>query len=455
MENNEKIINISKKSFFNVLIILFVLITITGILTRVINQGVYNENGIYNIINENRFPIYKWYISWILVLFSKDGINIIFLSLFLLTTGGFFQIMKETKGLDVLIRRIIKKYSNNKIKIVFILSLFFMLFGSIFGIFEEALVVLPVIIILSLSLGYDNYTALGICLLATGFGFAQAITNPFSIGVASNEIGVSLSNGILFRILTFFIFYLVLIIFLVKHIKKIEKDVNKSNITIDLEEIENEDNIFKLYTLFFILAFVFILLTTFISFLQGTAVVFLILIFLIGSLVCGRVVYKNFKETFKVFIKGSSGALAGVILILMASSIKYMIEQGLVIDTIIYELTNHLKDMNSIVALLFIFLIIIILEFFISSSTAKATLVMAIIGPLVVNIGISKELAVLAFIYGDGVTNIIFPTSPVLLIGLGMAGISYVKWIKWIKYLIVITLVLNILFLIIGYYVGY
>ncbi|HOI47536.1 MAG TPA: AbgT family transporter, partial [Bacilli bacterium] len=99
--------------------------------------------------------------------------------------------------------------------------------------------------------------------------------------------------------------------------------------------------------------------------------------------------------------------------------------------------------------------LVLVVQFFIGSASAKAFLIMPLLIPLVSIIGISKELAILAFVFGDGYTNVIFPTNAVLLIGLSIASVPYTKWFKWTAVLQVITLLLTTAFLLLGLLIGY
>ena len=134
--------------------------------------------------------------------------------------------------------------------------------------------------------------------------------------------------------------------------------------------------------------------------------------------------------------------LVAILLILMASSVKYILEEGYVLATIANSISIFVKDKNPFLMALMIYLIIIFIEFFISSSTAKAVFVMGILS--IINIELSKELMVVLYLFGDGYTNILFPTSPVLLIALSMVGMNYFKWINKGKLLIIINFILVI-----------
>jgi uncharacterized ion transporter superfamily protein YfcC len=162
---------------------------------------------------------------------------------------------------------------------------------------------------------------------------------------------------------------------------------------------------------------------------------------------------RDFKGTLKSFGKGVLSALPTILFILMASSIKYILVEGHVLPTITHTINGLVQDKNPYTLALVLFLIVIVLEFFISSSTAKAIFVMSILG--VLTLGLTKEMQVLIYTFADGYTNLLFPTSPVLLIGLSMIGFSYFKWLKKSWPLFVITYVLVVAFLMVGVAIGY
>ncbi|MBO4666896.1 MAG: hypothetical protein J5666_02040, partial [Bacilli bacterium] len=136
-----------------------------------------------------------------------------------------------------------------------------------------------------------------------------------------------------------------------------------------------------------------------------------------------------------------------------ASSVKYILEEGHILPTITHTINNLVGSENPFVIALILFSIVLVLEFFISSSTAKAIFVMSILG--VINLGITKEALVLIYTFGDGYTNMLFPTSPVLLIGLSMIGVSYFKWLKKTWYIFLITFALVICFIALALVIHY
>ncbi len=465
--NTNKIINISKKTFFNVLIILGTLMILTIILTYIIPKGAYNIDANGNVLYDEYVSlpdakginIFKGLFSPVLLLFANGGISVIMLSIFLLFISGAFQVMNDVNGMKIIVNKLINKFKDHKKTLISIIVLIFMVFGSFFGLFEETLTLLPLIIMLSLSLGYDSYTGFLMCTVATGLGFASAITNPFTVITASSIIDASQISTLWFRIIIFIVMYGLLLLFIRSHIMKIERDktlsptyeqdLQKQYIDDNIyEDNINGDRIYKTYLTFLSLLLVFIITITSIPSLKDYTVVFLIVFFLLGGLISGYCACKDIKKTLNSFINGIISALPTLVMVLMASSIKYILEEGMILDTITNSITTFVNGKDTFLVALIILVIVLILEFMISSSTAKAIFVMSILGG--VSLGISKELLVLIYILGDGYTNILFPTSPVLLISLGMTGLSYTSWLNKSKWLFVIIATLVVMFILLG-----
>ncbi|MBO6061890.1 MAG: hypothetical protein J6P98_07240, partial [Clostridia bacterium] len=156
---------------------------------------------------------------------------------------------------------------------------------------------------------------------------------------------------------------------------------------------------------------------------------------------------------FKSFLKGIVGALPTVVFIALASSIKYIFDEGAIMPTIVHQINELVSGRNIFVIALVLYAIILVLEFFISSSTAKARLVMGMLA--VINVGLTKQMLVLIYTFADGYTNVLFPTSPVLLIGLSMIEFDYFKWVKKSAPLFAVNLALVVIFIILGIVIGY
>lgn len=472
---NKRLINISTHTFITALAMLFALLVLSIILTYVIPRGEYQVNivdgeevidyTVYNRLDgEKGINIFKGIFAPILLLGSSDGITVIMLSLFLVVIAGAFQAMDDTSGIKVIVKRIVNRFKKKKFLLLCIISLLFMLFGAMLGLFEEMLTLLPIVAIVAISIGYDSFTGFLISIVSCGFGFASAITNPFTVLFASQIIGVNpLVNG-WYRVLIFIVMYGLLVLWIYLYTKKISTDPTKSltydhdqEIKSDFlneEELTNEKRIFNSYVIFFLVVIAVIIIFSLISSLRDYTVVALIAVFLIGGILSSLFASNfDFKLTMKGFGRGALSAVPTIAFILLASSIKYVLEQGKVMATISNSINNALVSTNPYLIALMLFGIVLILEFFISSSTAKAIFVMSILG--VLNLGLSKELLVLIYTFGDGYTNLLFPTSPVLLIGLSMIGVSYFKWLKKSAKMFLITFALVFAFLALAILIGY
>lgn len=476
MKNKEnRLVNISTKTFISVLILLFILIISSIVLTYILPKGEFGiktENGVETIDyltyislgKEGGIPIWKGLLAPILVLGSSDGISLIMLSIFLLVITGTFQAMNDNNGVKVIVGRVISRFKNNKFMLLSAIAFIFMLFGSLLGLFEELLTLLPIIVILSISIGYDSFTGFLVSTVACGFGFSSAITNPFTVLFASKLIDVNPMKNVWYRIIIFFVMYGLIELVLYLYTKKISKKPEssytyehdqelKDTITGE-EEIQNEKKIFVSYLVFFAVVLSVIILFSSMEALRDYTIVGLIVVFLFGGILASLVSTNfNFKKTFSSFLKGVLSALPTIAFVLMASSIKYILVEGKILPTITNTINTLTLNKGTFSLAVIIFAIILVLEFFISSSTAKAIFVMSILG--VLNLGITKEMLVLIYTFADGYTNMLFPTSPVLLIGLSMIGFSYFKWLKKSWPFFIITFALVILFILLGFAINF
>ncbi|MBR6321916.1 MAG: hypothetical protein IKR59_03520 [Lachnospiraceae bacterium] len=475
MNPEKKLVNISRKSFVSVLILLAVLMAVSILLTYVIPKGAYRTTVVdgkevtdyqsyISLPDASGIPVWKGIASPVLILGSSDGLNIIMLSLFLLVIVGTFQAMNDNSGVKVIIGRVTSRFHGHRFLLVSIVSLLFMLFGALFGLFEEMLTLLPIIAALTISLGYDSFTGFLVSIGAVGFGFSSAITNPFTVLFASEIIGVNPMTNIWFRIVIFIVMYglveAVIYLYTKRIVKKPENsftyahDLRMKELTVREETIPNEKRVFYSYLIFFVIVLAVLITFSSVDAIRGYTVPALIGVFLIGGTAASFSASGfKVKETLKSFLNGVLSALPTILFILMASSIKYILVEGNVLPTITNTINGAVQNRNPYSLALLLFLIVLVLEFFISSSTAKAVFVMSVLS--VLTISLTKEMQVLIYTLADGYANLLFPTSPVLLIGLSMIDFSYFKWLKKMWPMFLITFSLVIVFLMLGVLCGY
>ena len=398
---------------------------------------------------------------------SDDGLTIIMISLFLLVMSGVFNLLEKTGGVKTFIVHIMRRLRDRGGPVVCITVLIFMLFGSLFGMFEELVTLLPLIIVFMLSMQMDTMIGLGACLMAACFGFSTAITNPFSVGTAAQLAGIHSSSGVWLRIVFFGIVYLVLCVFLMDYLKKIrldpkhsptydaDQEKRESLLNKDDDLPENQERIFKVYSSFFAIQGVLLIAVACIREISGFAIPILAASFLISGLISGLIVCRNFKQVLHSFLQGAVAMLPAVAMIAIASSVKLVMDESNIIDTVMYGVLQVLEGRNKFVTILLIYALILFLQLFIGSASAKIFLVMPIVLPITNALGISPELVILTYCMADGFTDVIMPTNPVLLIGLSMANVSYFKWVKWTWKLQLGLFAISIAVLLFGAAIGY
>ena len=177
--------------------------------------------------------------------------------------------------------------------------------------------------------------------------------------------------------------------------------------------------------------------------------------FLIAGVVSVMVAGMKPLALLKSAWQGIVGIFPAVLMILMAASIKFTLEEAHVLDTVLHAAVGVANSLPPWCVILFIYLIVLVMNFFISSGSAKAFMLMPLIVPLAQVFGISPQLCVLAFAFGDGFSNVLYPTNPVLLISLGVANVNYATWFRWSWKFQLANLLLTSGVLLFGLTIGY
>lgn len=477
MEQSKKptLISISRKSFFQVTLLLLGLLAASIALTYLIPKGEFGvlSDGTTNYLDYIRrddlggIPLWQGVLAPVLVFFSADGLTLIMLSLFLFVISAAFQVMNDVGGIRALVGAVSERFGGRRKLLLVLMAFLFYCFGSFLGLFEEMLTMLPIVAALCVLVGYDSFTGFICCILACGFGFAGAITNPFTVLLASEIIGANPMEHIWFRVLIFFVMFGLLLFFLFSYLRRLRKDP-ASSLTARHDEalrrsaqgilaedgtLEGTRRLKLSYALFLLCALALIVAASLSPVLRGYTVVILIVYFLVFGLLAGSVACGSFPAAGRSFMRGIVGALPTIVFIALAASIKYVFDRGSVLPTIVNQINTLIGGRSPILVALIIYLIVLLLEFFISSSTAKAILVMGLLA--MVNTGLTKQMLVLLYTFGDGYTNVIFPTSPVLLISLSMIEVEYFTWVKKSAALFALNFLLVIGFIAFGVVIGY
>ena len=436
----KKGLNVSAKSFVTAIGIIFGLMIMTYILTFMIPGGY--------------ISFWKWISSPVLVLTAPGSGTILAVIAFLLVIGGVFNALDKSGIMKYMLDKIVGKFGKARYRLQAMITLFFMLMGAFIGSYEECVPMVPIVVALAVRFGWDALTGLGMSLLAAGCGFASGVCNPFTVGVAQELAGLPMFSGMGFRAVSFVLIYSGLLFFIRKYSKRIEHVQDNT----EQEDFRNDPAMDKALIRFVGIlgaGILVVLSSVVITVLQDYTMIIVAVMFLVAGILAVNASGVKANESAKAFWQGLTGVLPAVLMILMASSIKFILEEAGVLTTLLNGAAGIAEGLPKWCVILFIYLLVLMMNFFIPSGSAKAFLLMPIIVPIAQMFGISAQLCIVAFAFGDGFSNVFYPTNPVLLISLGLSDISYPNWVKWTWKFQAANLVLTSLILLAGFVIGY
>ena len=463
---NNKSLSISTRSFLTAILVIFVLMVITYSLTLLIPGGEYarvpNENG-HLIIDtsagftpvEGGLPFWKWALSPFLCLGAEGGGTLIAVIAFLLIIGGIFNALDKCGLMRYMLNKTAHRFGGVRYRLMAVVVLLFMGMGAMIGSFEECVPLVPIVVALAVNLGWDPLVGMGMSLLAVGCGFAAGICNPFTVGVAQQLAGLPMFSGVWLRLVSFVLIYSLLMLFLYRYAKKVEKPLSAVENTAQFEQNARMDKGLTCFVSILGVGIATVLCSGFIKALQDYNMIIVAVMFLTAGIVSTVVSGMTLKDLGKTFLAGMVQMLPAVLMILMASSIRYTLEEAKILDSILHGAVGMAQKLPKWAVVEFLYLLVLVMNFFIPSGSAKAFMLIPLIVPMAQVFGISAQLCVLAFAFGDGFSNVIYPTNPALLIGLGLADVGYGKWFKWSCKFQLLNLLLTGSILLLGLAVGY
>ena len=386
----------------------------------------------------------------------KEAAEIIF---FIFIIGGVFGILQRTGTIMALIQKLLDIFANRSSLLIIVLMVTLGIGASTLGMGEEFLPLIPLFLIVSKKLGYDRVFGVGLVWIAAEIGFAAATTNPFTVQIAQGIAEVPLSSGMELRILFFVVTIIAGIIFLLRYGKKIKNNPSKSIMPDDefsLDDISFEKVDFNKKHLMIItvgivmFGFIIYAVQNLDWWLNEMAGGFLLIGIL--SIIISRI---SLKDASSSFVKGMSEMVVAALVVGFAKGVEVVLSEGQVLDTIINSAANNLQSFHEFVAAGGMLVFQTTLNFFIPSGSGQAAVTMPIMAPLSDLLGITRQTAIFAFTCGDGFSNMVIPTSGILMAVLSLAKVPYTKWLKFILPLFTILFFLSVIFLIIAVIIQY
>lgn len=450
-----------KKSPDALLIISLVLVLFT-LLTWVVPAGSYEraeENGKTRVVADTYTSVESsgQGFSELLTAPVKGFVGASRVIAFVLLVGGAFSMVTATGAIDSGLRAIVRFANERKTARKLVIPLLMMLFslaGATFGMSEENLVFILITIPLAQTMGYDAVVGAAIPFLGSAAGFAGAAINPFTLGIAQGIAELPIGSGAAYRWLVWVFFTVTAIAFVMRYVRYLERNPGMSilgkNFHVDLgtSHHSESDAVFTVRHGIVIGLFVaaICLLMYGSNFLEWYIDEIAALFIALG-IVAAAVGGLSAGESINAFKKGAADMLTAAIIIGLSRSVLVIAEDGQIIDTLLYAMSGLVADLPKAVSVQAMFLVQGFINVFIPSGSGQAAITMPIMVPLADLLGISRQSAVLAFQFGDGIFNIIIPTSGVTMGVLAVARIPFGIWIRWVWKLVVMLVLLAVIFL--------
>ena len=369
---------------------------------------------------------------------------------FIFIVGGAFGIIMRTGAIDAGLGVAVKKFAERENLLFPGLVILFSVGGATFGLAEETIPFIPIAVILCRKLGYDAMVGMAIVSVGARLGFSAGMLNPFTIGVAQEISELPLFSGIGFRAIWYAVLLVVTIWYINRYAKKIKDDPEKSYVR-ELElEVAEEEDVHEVVE--YERKHTFVLLAVTIGFVWMIYGVFSLGwyineisgIFLAIGVIAGLLGKLGMNGTAASFVAGAKDLTYGALIVGVARAILVVMEQGMIVDTVIFAAGSSLETFPRVVAANGMFIFQLFLNVLIPSGSGQAATTMPIMAPIADLAGITRQTAVLAFHYGDGFTNIVTPTSGTLMASLAIVNIPFDRYIKWVFPLLLIWVVVGI-----------
>jgi C4-dicarboxylate anaerobic carrier protein len=477
--------------------VLFILIIILAILTWIIPAGEYEKNeagqlvaGTYKTVQSNPQGIYDIFMAPVYGLIgNKLTTGSIGVAFFILIIGGFLGVITETGALDIGIASVIKKNKGKEKRLIPLLMILFAIGGTTYGMAEETIAFYPLLIPIMIGVGFDTITAVAVILVGSQIGCLASTVNPFATGVASDTAGISIADGIVWRLVFLVVMVAISIFYVYSYATKIEKNPEKSFVysqrkeNLELFKIpESSEAMTKkqLYILWIFILTFFIMILSLIPWgdfgikifeqfndaLLGLPVIGglfrhaspfgtwyfseITMLFFVSSVLIG-VVYGMSEDKFlEVFLKGSADLIGVALICAVSRGIQIIMNDGLITATILHWGEIGLKGLSPQLFITLTYLFYLPMSFLIPGTSSLAGATMGLLGPMAEFVHVRSHLVITAFQAASGVLNLFTPTSGVVMGALAIARIDIIVWIKFLAKLILIVILMSIVILVIA-----
>ena len=387
-----------------------------------------------------------------------DAANIMFLIIF---AYGFVYVLVKNGTMDASLGALVKCVGKNVQFMIPLVMIVLGILSSTMGIFEEVYGLFPVFVGIAVALGYDAIVGGAMVYLGVTIGYAAGTFNPYNVVIAQDVAGVTAYSGLGLRVVILIVFEFAAIFYIMRYARKVKANPSKSILygsepyiiqDKNIEEISNIKMILRqkiCLGIFFLTLAILLYCTTQLGwYIDEIAAMFLMMMIFAG-IASGY----SATEICKTFIESTKSMVSSMLIVGFTRGILIVMKDGMISDTIVYYLVSLLSGTSKYISAFGMLFLQNIIKFFITGSSSQATITMPIMAPTAELIGLSKQIAILAYQFGNGFAEMFWPTSCAL--GCGLMGVPINKWYKFITPFFIIVLILEIVFMAIAVSIGY
>ena len=482
--------------------VLMIITALMAVLTWIIPAGQFQADkdghliaGTYEAVKSNPQGIYDILMAPIRAMLGTETVSkAIEVSFFIMMVGAFLGVVNETGALDAGIANVVKKYKGREKALIPVLMFLFALGGSTYGMGEETMAFYPLIVPVMMAVGFDNIVGVSIVLLGSQIGCLASTVNPFATGVASATAGVSLADGVIWRVIFFIVMLGLGIAFVYNYASKIEKDpsksltyanrkedmeffnVNKDDSSQPVELTKTQKHVLWLFALTFVLMIVSLVpwsdlgvpfFANFNTWLTGLPVIGSLvgtstaalgtwyfpevtMLFVVMAVLIGFVARMGEDRFLSSFMAGAADLLSVALVVAVARGIQVVMNDGMITATILHWGEEGLKGLSSQVFIVLTYIFYLPMSFLIPSSSGLAGATMGIMAPLGDFAKVPAHLIITAYQSASGVLNLLAPTSGIVMGALALSRVEIGTWWKFVGKLVAAIVVATIIILVIA-----
>lgn len=431
-----------KRILLHPFVILFLLLIIMTVLTWVVPASQYDSivvNGV-NTIDPDSFRYVENTPVGFFDFFKAipQGIQTtISLICMMLAIGAAVHMVDATGAIRAALMSLTHRMGEKNTKFVLAgAMIFFMFIGAFPSMFEACIPFLPIVVPVCLLLGYDVVTA--VCLVVIGdiIGWTAGPTNLYTVGNSQEIAGLPMFSGIGFRLVVLVVLGGLALWYVIRYAERVKKDPSKSLVAgKDYSDLMGDVEDMQFTTARKLILAVFVatvVLVVYGSLNWHWGTLDMAAVYLVCGIICGAIARLSPDKVADVMVDGAASMFVAAMVIGIARGLSIIMDAGQITYTLVHALASLLSGLPPVLTAIGMMLVIIVMNFFMPSGSSKALIIMPILMPMAELIGLSKQITILAYQFGDGISNLAFPTVALLVACLSYARVPFDKWFKFI-----------------------